>query len=272
LNEGKQAESAKVTWQILDASGKVVAIAVTSEQSVPIDVPTSFSTTVRLENPALWSVDEPNLYSAIVTVSSRSAARDGERIQFGVRTAEFTAAKGFFLNGKPMKIQGTCNHQDHAGVGAALPDRLQAYRIGVLKAMGCNSVRTSHNMPTPEWVEACDRLGMTMMCETRQMSSNPEGLAQLETMIKRYRNSPSIIIWSIGNEEFILQDAMAEEGAKVAETMVRRCHELDPTRVVSAAVNGSNEKGVSLPLDIIGFNYNLKFPDAYHNQNTAKKI
>ena len=171
-----------------------------------------------------------------------------------------------------MKIQGTCNHQDHAGVGAALPDRLQAYRIGVLKAMGCNSVRTSHNMPTPEWVAACDRLGMTMMCETRQMSSNPEGLAQLETMVKRYRNSPSIILWSIGNEEFTLQNEEAEEGAKIATTMTRRCHELDPTRVVSAAVNGNNEKGVSLGLDIIGFNYNLKMPDGYHKQNPTKKI
>ena len=101
-----------------------------------------------------------------------------------------------------MKIQGTCNHQDHAGVGAALPDRMQAFRIGVLQRMGCNAVRTSHNMPTPELVEACDRMGMMMMCETRQMSSSPEGLAQLEVMIKRYRNSPSIIIWSIGNEEW----------------------------------------------------------------------
>ena len=111
-----------------------------------------------------------------------------------------------------MKIQGTCNHQDHAGVGAALPDRLQAFRIGVLQQMGCNAVRTSHNMPTPELVEACDRMGMMMMCETRQMSSSPEGLAQLEVMIKRYRNSPSIILWSIGNEEWHLQDEHGRGG------------------------------------------------------------
>ena len=130
-------------------------------------------------------------------------------------------------------------------MGAAVPDRLQWFRLGVLKEMGCNAVRTSHNMPTPEWVEACDRMGMMMMCETRQMSSNPEGLAQLEAMVKRYRNSPSIILWSIGNEEWQLQEPMAEQGAKIAATMVARCHELDPTRVVSAAVNGDNEKGVS---------------------------
>ena len=272
VNQGKDAEQAKVSWQIVDAAGRTVATAETPAQSVPIDVPVSFTATAQLENPLLWSVDGPNLYAAIATVASGPTARDAERISFGVRTAEFDAEKGFFLNGKSMKIQGTCNHQDHAGVGAALPDRLQAYRVEVLKAMGCNSVRTSHNMPTPEWVEACDRMGMTMMCETRQMSSNPEGLAQLETMIKRYRNSPSIIIWSIGNEEFTLQNEEAEEGAKIAAAMVRRCHELDPTRVVSAAVNGNNEKGVSLPLDIIGFNYNLKMPDAFHKQNPKRAL
>jgi beta-galactosidase len=171
-----------------------------------------------------------------------------------------------------MRIQGTCNHQDHAGVGAAVPDRLQAFRIAVLQGMGCNGIRTSHNMPTPELVEACDRMGMMMMCETRQMSSNPEGMAQLEGMVKRYRNSPSIIIWSIGNEEWHLQGEGAEEGVKIAGTMVRRCHELDPTRVVGAAVNGDNEKGDSDALDIIGFNYNMKFPDVFHKEHPTRPI
>ena len=223
-------------------------------------------------NPALWSVDEPNLYSAIVTVESGGKVRDAERVTFGVRTAAFDAAKGFTLNGKPIKIQGTCNHQDHAGVGAALPDRLQWFRLAVLREMGCNAVRTSHNMPTPEWVEACDRMGMMMMCETRQMSSNSEGMQQLEWMIKRYRNSPSIIIWSIGNEEWLLQDSMAEQGAKIAATMVRRCHELDPTRVVSTAVNGDNQKGVSDPLDIVGFNYGQDRADAYHKTHPERPL
>ena len=103
-------------------------------------------------DPALWSVDAPNLYSAIVTVESDGKPRDAERVTFGVRTVRFDADNGFFLNGQPLKIQGTCNHQDHAGVGAAVPDRLQAFRLGVLKQMGCNAVRTSHNMPTPELV------------------------------------------------------------------------------------------------------------------------
>ena len=120
-------------------------------------------------------------------------------------------------------------------MGAALPDRLQWYRLGVLKDMGGNAVRTSHNMPTPEWVEACDRLGMMMMCETRLMSSNPEGMAQLETMIKRYRNSPSIILWSMGNEEWIMMSQ--PQGPRVVADMIARTHELDPTRLCTAAVN-----------------------------------
>jgi beta-galactosidase len=185
----------------------------------------------------------------------------------------FDPDRGFFLNGKPLKIQGTCNHQDHAGVGAALPDRLQAFRVSVLQGMGCNAVRTSHNMPTPEWVAACDRMGMMMMCETRQMSSNPSGLQQLETMVKRYRNSPSVILWSIGNEEWKLQKGdMAQQGASIAAAMVERCHELDPTRVVSAAVNGDNEQGVSEALDIIGFNYHTDFPDAFHKKHPKRPV
>jgi beta-galactosidase len=271
-NEGRQAETAKVKWQIVDPSGKTVANVEALAQSVAADGAVSFGATAKLPSPSLWSVDAPNLYYAIVTVESGGKARDAERVSFGVRTAKFTADKGFFLNGKSVKIQGTCNHQDHAGVGAAVPDALQWFRLAVLREMGGNAVRTSHNMPTPEWVEACDRMGMMMMCETRQMSSNPEGMAQLETMVKRYRNSPSIIMWSIGNEEGQMQSQMAEQGAKVGADMVRLCHELDPTRVVSAAVNGNNKQGVSDALDILGFNYNLKLPDEYHKEHPDRPI
>jgi beta-galactosidase len=271
-NEGKQAENAKVKWQILDATGKTVATAEAAQQSIAVDGSASFTATAKLANPVLWSVDAPNLYSAIATVETAGKPRDAERVSFGVRTILFDADKGLFLNGKSIKIQGTCNHQDHAGVGAAVPDRLQWFRLGVLKEMGGNAVRTSHNMPTPEWVEGCDRMGLMMMCETRQMSSSPEGLAQLEAMVKRYRNSPSIILWSIGNEEWQLQSGMAEQGAKIGATMVERCHELDPTRVVSAAVNGDNKQGVSDAFDIIGFNYNLGAPDEYHKKNPKRPL
>jgi Beta-galactosidase/beta-glucuronidase len=265
-NKDRRPATAMVTWVIRDAAGKTVAKAQSPEQSVPADGSTEFRATTAISDPKLWSPEAPALYTAIVTVATDGKQRDGEVVTFGVRTAVFDADKGFLLNGKVLKIQGTCNHQDHAGVGAALPDALQRFRLSVLREMGCNAVRTSHNMPAPEWVEACDRSGVMMMCETRLMNSNPEGMAQLDTMIKRYRNSPSIIIWSIGNEEWILQDKMAEQGAKIAARMVQRCHELDPTRQVTAAVNGDNEKGVSDPLDVIGFNYGEHRPDGFHKR------
>jgi len=210
----------------------------------------------------MWSLAAPNLYYAVATVESAGKVRDRDKVTFGVRTISFDVDKGFFLNGERTPVQGTCNHHDHAGVGAALPDRLQSYRIEVLQGMGCNAVRTSHNIPTPEWVEACDRLGVLMLCETRMMSSNEEGLAQLEKMIKRYRNSPSIFLWSMGNEEWRLQTS--EMGPRVLRSMQQRAHELDPTRLCTAADNGNWETEFPSTLDVMGFNYNLSMIDGYH--------
>jgi beta-galactosidase len=260
-NDGQQPESFQSRFQIFDASGKLVTTG-TAHGTVEAGSSKFVSGEISLPKPALWSPESPNLYFALITVESDGKVRDAERIRFGVRDIRWDADKGFFLNGKSAKIKGTCNHQDHAGVGAALPDRLQDYRIGVLKDMGGNAVRTSHNMPTPEWVEACDRLGMMMMCETRLMSANPEGMAQLETMVKRYRNSPSIILWSMGNEEWTMMPQ--PQGVRVIDDMIARAHELDPTRLCSAAVNGSFETHFPERLDVMGFNYNLKDLDGYH--------
>lgn len=270
INQSDRSEDVRVRWRILDADGKEVATAEAREESVAADGRAEFAAAATLNNPRLWSPETPYLYSAVVAVETSGKRRDAERIKFGVRTVRFDADKGFFLNGKSVKIKGTCNHQDHAGVGAALPDRLQWYRLAVLREMGSNAVRTSHNMPTPEWVEACDAMGMMMMCETRQMSSSDEGLAQLETMIKRFRNSPSIVIWSMGNEEGVLQST--DQGERVVATMVARSHELDPTRLCTSAVNGPYKIGVSRSLDVEGFNYNLDKPDAYHKEHPHQPI
>jgi beta-galactosidase len=272
-NDGSKPTDTAVEWTILDAAGQTVATATAPMQRVAAGAFVAFSASAVMATAQRWTPSQPYLYSAVVKALSGATVRDAERVAFGVRSPRFTADRGFFLNDEPLKIQGTCNHHDHAGVGAALPDRLQAFRLSVLQEMGCNAVRTSHNIPTPEWVEACDRMGMMLMCETRQMSSSAEGLQELELMVKRYRNSPSIIIWSIGNEEWQLQSGtMAKQGAAIATAMVRRCHALDPTRVVSAAVNGDNEQGVSDPLDIIGFNYNLKLPDEFHRKHPTRPV
>lgn len=272
-NDGEHAVEASLEWSIADGAGRVVARATVPAQTVAPHKSADCRTTARVDAPQLWSPDQPHLYTARVKLIVDGVVRDAEQFPFGMRTASFDPKRGFFLNGKPLKIQGTCNHQDHAGVGTALPDRLQSFRVGVLQGMGCNAVRTSHNMPAPEWVAACDRMGMMMMCETRHMSSSPSGMQQLETMVKRYRNSPSIILWSIGNEEWRLQMGPLEpQGERIGAAMVERCHELDPTRVVSAAVNGDNEQGVSDALDIIGFNYKLKYPDGFHRKHPGRAV
>ncbi|MGB6133392.1 MAG: beta-galactosidase GalA [Acidobacteriaceae bacterium] len=269
-NRGRQTETARVRWEIFDPEGHPVAQAAASPQAVNPDGSATFSAAARVPSALLWSPETPHLYSATVIVETDGQVRDGERVSFGIRSIAFDANKGFSLNGHPVKIKGTCNHQDHAGVGAALPDNLQDYRLSVLKAMGGNAVRTSHNMPTPEWVEACDRMGMMMMCETRMMSSGPEGIAQLEKMIKRYRNSPAIILWSMGNEEDVLQKE--EQGQMIVADMVRRSHELDPTRLCTAAVNGSYGQGVSKSLDVEGINYNLGQIDDYHRSHPQQPL
>jgi beta-galactosidase len=261
-SEGSAADSCRVRWQIVDPAGKVVATADSAVKPMAPDISASFVASAHVSNPALWSPETPNLYSAVVTVESNGKVRDAERISFGIRDLKWDADKGFFLNGKSVKIKGTCNHHDHAGVGAALPDRVQWYRVGVLKDMGGNAVRTSHNMPTPEWVEACDRLGMMMMCETRLMSANPEGMAQLEAMVKRYRNSPSIILWSMGNEEWTMM--FQPQGPRVIDDMIARTHELDSTRLCTAAINTAFQTPFPEQLDVMGFNYNPKEIDGYH--------
>jgi beta-galactosidase len=269
-NEDTTAAHPSVRWQILDAQGRTVASAEAAARPIAPGERATFHATATLPSPALWSPETPNLYSAIVSVETAGRARDAERIVFGVRTLRFDAQKGFFLNGQPVKIKGTCNHQDHAGVGAALPDRLQWYRLAILREMGSNAVRTSHNMPTPEWVMACERMGMMMMCETRLMSSTADGLAQLETMIKRYRNSPAIILWSMGNEEWKLQ--ATPEGERIVASMIRRAHQLDPTRLCTAAVNGAYGPGISQALDVEGFNYNLSSIAEYHRKHPEQPL
>jgi len=273
-NDGEHPANVTVDWTILDPAGRTVARATSAPISVNPGGSAECGTSARVTAPQMWSVETPSLYTAIVKVAGDGAVRDGERVSFGIRTLRYDVDKGFFLNGVPTKIQGTCNHHDHAGVGAALPDALQRFRLAVLQGMGCNAVRTSHNQPTPEWVASCDRMGVMMMCETRQMSSSEEGLRQLELMVKRYRNSPSIIMWSIGNEEWQLQTGeLAPQGARIARSMVELCHRLDPTRVVSAAVNGDNEQGVSDPLDIIGFNYNVpEKPEAFRKKHPTRPV
>jgi beta-galactosidase len=264
-NEGTEDKSCRVVSRLVDADGRDVASAQSSSLRLSGAGKSIFEAQATINSPRLWSLEEPYLYRAITTVESDGVVTDGEERSFGVRSVRFDAEHGFFLNEKPVKIKGTCNHQDHAGVGVALPDRLQYYRIELLKEMGSNGYRTSHNPATPELLDACDRLGMLVMAETRMMSSCPEGLSQLERMIRRDRNHPSIVIWSLGNEE---EDQGTARGVRMVANMKRLARKLDPTRPVTVAMNGAWGKGVSNVVDVQGFNYG----DEGGGVNTAKNI
>jgi beta-galactosidase len=224
--------SAVVEWQVLAPDGKVRA-----RGRKLARVSGAATTTIRYEGtvdkPELWSPEAPKLYQLVTTVVEGGKTIDRIETSFGIRTVAFDAQKGFLLNGHPYVIKGTCNHQDHAGVGAAMPDQLQDFRIARLKEMGSNAYRTSHNPPTPELLEACDRLGMLVMDENRLLGSDAANSENLESLVKRDRNHPSVFIWSIANEEWNTQGTPA--GKRVGAAMQAEIRRLDPTRPVTYA-------------------------------------
>jgi beta-galactosidase len=251
-NKSDQERKCSLTSRIVTADGKIVATA----QAKPVTVQSlgshTFELRTQVNHPQLWSIEKPHLYRLLTTLEADGLVTDAEETTFGIRTIRFDPDRGFFLNGVPLKLKGTCNHQDHAGVGAALPDRLQYYRIERLKDMGSNAYRASHNPATNELLDACDHLGMAVIDEVRMMSSGPEGLSQLERIVRRGRNHPSIILWSLGNEE---REQGTERGARIVKTMKRLVRKLDPSRPVTVAMNSAWGRGVSSVVDVQGFNY-----------------
>jgi len=254
---------------VIDPNGTTVATA----HSRPATVAAASNEIVEMETtvarPELWSPETPHLYRLVATVLVNGKAVDQDATTFGIRSTRFDGDEGFFMNDKPIKIKGTCNHQDHAGLGVALPDRIQSYRIECLKAMGSNAYRTSHNAPTPELLDACDRLGMLVMDETREFSSSPQALGELERMVKRDRNHPSIILWSIANEE---PQQGTDRGARMGRTMMEALSRLDTTRPITAAMNHGWGSGLSNVVDVQGFNYNLGDIDAYRKAHPTQPL
>ena len=264
-NEADAAPVCRVVSTIADPAGKVVARAATPPAKVAAWSGQEFTQRIEVRSPALWSLERPQLYRLTTVIEANGAEVDRLETPFGIRSIRFDPDHGFFLNGERVELKGTCNHQDHAGVGSALPDRLQYYRVERLKGMGCNAYRTSHNPPTPELLDACDRLGMLVLDETRMMASSEEGIGQFSRMIRRDRNHPCVVAWSIGNEEWRVQGL--EKGAFIAAAMKRLARQLDPTRLVTEAMNGDWGKGLSAVVDIQGFNYFVGDIDAYHRDH-----
>jgi beta-galactosidase len=265
-NHGKGAQNARVTSTILDPAGKVVGKATTAPASIAELGEHTYEQQVIVKAPALWSLEQRNLYKLVTEIDAGGSGVDRYENPFGIRTCSFDAEKGFFLNGKSVKLKGTCNHQDHAGVGAAVPDAVQYFRVRKLQEMGCNALRTSHNPPTPELLNAADELGMLVFDETRMMSSNPEGLAQYENLVRRDRNHPSVFMWSMGNEE---GTAATDRGFLILSEMKAVSTRHDGSRPVSIAPLGGNNMGKFgfAACDVQGYNYADPAADAFHKAN-----
>ena len=226
---------------------------------------------VAIKNPELWSLENPYLYRVVSVLQSENQIVHQNKTRFGIKTVKFDSKEGFFLNGKPLKIQGTNNHQDHAGIGSALPDYMQYYRIKLLKEMGCNAYRASHNAPTPELLEACDSLGMLVLDEQRLLNSSPEYIDQFTRILKRDRNHPSVFLWSIGNEEQNIQGN--EYGKKIVQTLLAIQKDIDPTRTSTYAADMGNDfKGVNEVIPIRGFNYREYAVADYHKDHPNQPL
>jgi len=261
-NASDSAATVTVTHDILGPNGAVVAHA-TATVDVPAHARAHAEAQGTVAQPELWSPETPTLYVVATHLAVASTEVDRLQMTFGIRTVGFDKDRGFLLNGKPYALKGTCNHQDHAGVGAALPDALQAFRIAKLKEFGSNAYRTSHNPPTPELLDACDRLGMLVMDESRLLGSDAENLRKWDDQIRRDRNHPSVAIWSVANEEFSVQSTA--QGAAVARTMQTYVKQLDPTRPVTyAAPQGDEFDGINGVIDVRGWNYHIGTADSYH--------
>jgi beta-galactosidase len=252
-DSGQKDADVEVRFEIVGPDGAVVARGSGGRATVSAGTQREFVSDLEVAAPALWSLESPSLYQLVTQVIVGNEEVDRHHTRFGIRTIHFDPNQGFFLNGKRVFLKGTNNHQDHAGVGTAIPDALQEYRLLRLKAMGSNAYRASHHPPTPELLDACDRLGILVIDENRLMGSSEQMLAELDRVIVRDRNHPSVILWSLGNEEWAIEGN--EFGARIAATMQARARRLDPTRPTTIASSGGWGRGVSTVAEVMGYNY-----------------
>lgn len=256
---------------VTDRNGKKIGETREQPLALALNAKETVKQNINVSGFRAWSLEDPYLYRVVAVVKSAGKVVDEVKHRFGIRTIHFDADKGFFLNGKHVKIQGTNNHHDHAGVGSALPDYLHYYRINLLKELGVNAYRTSHNAPTPELLDACDSLGMLVMDENRLLNSSPEYISQFERLILRDRNHPSIFMWCIGNEEGWVQTNGS--GKRIALTLMAKQKELDPTRTSTYAADLANVfKGINEVIPVRGFNYRHFGVADYHRDHPQQPV
>ena len=266
LNATTNATKAAVNCEIISPDGKSLKH-ISGSEKLKRQSHGAVKLEAKLSSTILWSPESPTLYKLVTTVSVAGNIVDRKETTFGIRTVGFDATNGFLLNGKHYEIYGTCNHQDHAGVGAAIPDALQEFRMKQLKEFGCNAIRTSHNPPTPELLDVCDRLGMLVLDESRLMGSDSENMKKWDDQIRRDRNHPCVAMWCIANEQFMVQDT--PQAANVALAMQDYVKELDPLRPVTYAAPEDNVfRGINSVIEVRGWNYHYgPQVDQYHAEH-----
>ncbi|MFH6991739.1 beta-galactosidase GalB [Flavobacterium sp. FlaQc-48] len=264
INQKSTSQKITLVTEILNSKGEKVAknsFAQTFQDTA------TFKQTLRVAKPSLWSVEAPTLYKAISKVYVGNTLKDVYETSFGIRTLRFDKDKGFFLNDQRVQIKGVCNHHDLGAIGAAVNLRATERQLEMLKEMGCNAIRTSHNPPSPELLTLCDQMGFLVMVEAFdewKLGKNKNSYHRLfdkwaekdlVAMIHRDRNHPSVFLWSTGNE---LNEQNYKSGAKVAQFLTDICHREDPTRLVTAAFNSPQyaiKNGLGDAIDVIGINY-----------------
>ncbi|MDE6348142.1 MAG: DUF4982 domain-containing protein [Bacteroides sp.] len=263
-NSGTHPARVGLSGRLKDAAGQLQAEGEAREEVelLPQESRT-LTLSLHLPHPHLWSTDDPYLYTLETCLRHEGRQVDLVTTPVGIRHVRFDADRGLLLNGQPLKLKGVNMHQDHPGVGTGLPDALQVYRLKELKKLGCNAYRSSHNPMTPEMLDACDSLGILVIEENRLTGVNEEHIRLLKRMIERDRNHPSILLWSVGNEEWGIE--WEERGARIAATMRDYCHRFDPTRPMTVA--SSSGPAILLPADVAGYNYILQHPVEQHRHD-----
>lgn len=265
LNRADAAANAELHCKNLDPKGARLAEASTT-LTAAARTTTPAHLAMEVKSPALWSPETPMLHTLVTRASVKGQVLDETRTAFGFRTARFDAERGFLLNGKPTPLKGVCLHHDFPGVGTAMTPSLHAYRLDVLRSFGVNAIRMSHNPADPALMDLCDQRGFLVMAEVRPFGSTPYALDQLRELVARDRNHPSVILWSIGNEE---AEQNTDIGERMTRTVVAEIRRLDPTRPTTMANNKSTQhEGVNAVVDVHGWNYGKPADwKKYHEEN-----
>jgi beta-galactosidase len=281
-----QEQTVTVKTEVFDSAGEKIAETTTSDLQLK-NPTTEINQSLKIDNPKLWSIENPNLYKAVSTIQYDDQVIDNYSTTFGIRTFKFDAAKGFFLNGKHMKIYGVCDHHDLGCLGAAINKRALERQLELLKNMGCNGIRTSHNPPAPELLDLCDKMGFIVMDEAFDMWKKGKTeydysldwdqwhKRDLEDMVLRDRNHPSVFIWSIGNEIVEQWDHKDTSGSVIAKELTRIIKNLDTTRPVTSNCNDVDPQNPIIKsgaLDLIGFSYHGEFYSTFPENFPGQKL